>query len=118
MKNTSLAALGLVSMLEFLSAYPFNVETVGNEETGESLLVSNLDTSFQLDFSPLRMDGEEIAVDSLLNKLGDDESIREDWKMHVEREEFIARQVGNPTEMSDEEWEEFVSKTPRREMAA
>jgi hypothetical protein len=113
--NTTLfTALTIVSLAEFLSAYPFNVEQVGNEESGESLLVSNLEQSFQLDFAPFRMDGQETDVNQLFFKLGEgDGSIVEDWKLHVQREKFIERQKDNPTEMTDEEWANFLARVPR-----
>lgn len=77
--------LSIDSLTEFLSAYPFNLQAVG-EEGAERLLVSNLDDNFELDFDPLRMDGTPIPIYDLLERIApNDESVVNDYSLHVQR---------------------------------
>jgi len=84
------AALTVLSLIEFLEAYPFNLEQMERENDDSSksteLLVSNREENFTIGFSPFTINGEDAtAKDFILRVANGDESVADDWNMHVDR---------------------------------
>ncbi len=86
MSNTYPAdSLSPASIEEFLGAYPFNIQRE-ERENETALLVSNREDSFELKFNPLRLDGLPIPIYDLLERIAPgDESVLNDYRLHVER---------------------------------
>lgn len=80
-KNTAVSALSIVSLVEFLEAYPVNLTV-----SGDKLLVSNRDIDFTVEIidSKLLIDGIPATEENLFQIVSpNDDSVLEDWLLHV-----------------------------------
>lgn len=91
----TVAALAIASISEFLLAYPYPVTV---EEKSIEVFRDENDT-FAMPKNPSESD-----LDNLMEWLGaGDESIRADWNMHCEREEYLANTPDLPTEEDEQD---------------
>lgn len=86
------AAISLLSFHEFLEAYHYNLEISGKE-----LLVSNLEENFTVGFDPLVIDEKPIEINAFILRVAKgDESVIDDWNMHVDRFHPVGEEPENP----------------------